>query len=114
MARDPFLKTISNDFFFFLLKPAGMTLLEEDTLTLEDSGLADLSQVLLEVRNKDLTWPEEMSQLSRSSSSYSVKSCKDGECKCIVTLPESMLESDFLIRSKEANLCWWMTLEAFF
>lgn len=37
---------------------------EEDDATLEEVGVADLAQVLIEVRNKDLTWPEEMSQIT--------------------------------------------------
>lgn len=41
-----------------------MILLEEEDLTLEDVGVADLAQILIEVRNKDLTWPEEMSQIA--------------------------------------------------
>ncbi|XP_045101683.1 ubiquitin carboxyl-terminal hydrolase 32-like isoform X2 [Portunus trituberculatus] len=45
-------------------EPAGMILLEEDDATLEEVGVADLAQVLIEVRNKDLTWPEEMSQIT--------------------------------------------------
>ncbi|XP_027228164.1 ubiquitin carboxyl-terminal hydrolase 32 isoform X2 [Penaeus vannamei] len=45
-------------------EPAGMILLEEEDITLEEVGVGDLSQVLIEVRNKDLTWPEEMSQIT--------------------------------------------------
>lgn len=41
-----------------------MILLEEEDITLEEVGVGDLSQVLIEVRNKDLTWPEEMSQIT--------------------------------------------------
>ncbi|KAK8745322.1 hypothetical protein OTU49_000128, partial [Cherax quadricarinatus] len=49
----------------------------EDT-TLEEVCVADLAQVLIEVRNKDLTWPEEMSQIAstrlmRTQSSQGVK-----------------------------------------
>ena len=53
-----------------------MAFLEDDDTTLEDAHVADLSQVLLEVRNKDLTWPEEMSQIttSRNSSNLSTRS----------------------------------------
>ncbi|XP_071551468.1 ubiquitin carboxyl-terminal hydrolase 32 isoform X3 [Panulirus ornatus] len=59
-------------------EPAGMILLEEEDLTLEDVGVTDLAQVLIEVRNKDLTWPEEMSQIAstklmRTQSSQGVK-----------------------------------------
>lgn len=39
-------------------------MLEEEDITLEEVGVGDLSQVLIEVRNKDLTWPEEMSQIT--------------------------------------------------
>ena len=63
------------------LQPAGMILLEEDDATLEEVGVADLAQVLIEVRNKDLTWPEEMSQITSTrvmhtqSSQGKVASC---------------------------------------
>jgi ubiquitin carboxyl-terminal hydrolase 6/32 len=42
-----------------------MVLLEEEELTLEALGIEDDSQILLEVRNKDLTWPEEMGSLQQ-------------------------------------------------
>lgn len=45
-----------------------MLLLEEEDGSLEEAGVGDLAQVLIEVRNKDLTWPEEMSQITASSS----------------------------------------------
>lgn len=38
-------------------------LLEDENVTLEDLGVLDDDQLLLEVRNKDLTWPEELSAL---------------------------------------------------
>ncbi|CAB3376870.1 Hypothetical predicted protein [Cloeon dipterum] len=42
-----------------------MVLLEEEELSLETLGVEDDSQLLLEVRNKDLTWPEEMGSLQQ-------------------------------------------------
>ncbi|CAI9715032.1 ubiquitin carboxyl-terminal hydrolase 32-like [Octopus vulgaris] len=42
-----------------------MTLLEDDCMTLEDAGVEENQQILIEVRNKDLTWPEEMCQLAK-------------------------------------------------
>lgn len=39
-------------------------LLEEEHLTLEDLLVTDNDQILLEIRNKDLTWPEELGALS--------------------------------------------------
>ena len=41
-----------------------MTLIEEEDFTLGDLGVHDDDQILMEVRNKDLTWPEEISSLS--------------------------------------------------
>uniref|UniRef100_A0A2R5LJ75 Ubiquitin carboxyl-terminal hydrolase 32 n=1 Tax=Ornithodoros turicata TaxID=34597 RepID=A0A2R5LJ75_9ACAR len=38
-----------------------LVLLEEEPLTLEQLGIEDGEQILIEVRNKDQTWPEEMS-----------------------------------------------------
>lgn len=43
-------------------------LLEEDSLTLQDLAISDNDQILLEIRNKDLTWPEELGSLSMSQS----------------------------------------------
>ncbi|XP_039266977.2 ubiquitin carboxyl-terminal hydrolase 32-like [Styela clava] len=40
--------------------------MEEETATLEDFGVKDNSQVLIEVRNMDMSWPEEMSQLAKN------------------------------------------------
>ncbi|XP_031330548.1 ubiquitin carboxyl-terminal hydrolase 32-like isoform X2 [Photinus pyralis] len=38
-------------------------LLEDEVATLQDLGIQDGDQLLLEVRNKDLTWPEELGAL---------------------------------------------------
>jgi hypothetical protein len=42
-----------------------MVLLEEEEPTLEELGVQDDDAVLLEVRNKDLTWPEEMGAIQQ-------------------------------------------------
>lgn len=39
-------------------------LLEDENATLEELGVQDSDQLLLEVRNKDLTWPEELGALA--------------------------------------------------
>uniref|UniRef100_A0A182JE81 ubiquitinyl hydrolase 1 n=1 Tax=Anopheles atroparvus TaxID=41427 RepID=A0A182JE81_ANOAO len=48
--------------------PTGITefpyLLEEDHLTLQELSISDNDQILLEIRNKDLTWPEELGSLA--------------------------------------------------
>lgn len=41
-----------------------MFILEEEDLTLEELGILDEDQILIEVRNKDLTWPEEMNSIA--------------------------------------------------
>jgi len=41
-------------------------LLEDEPLTLEELNFGDNDQVLLEIRNKDLTWPEELRALTQS------------------------------------------------
>ncbi|XP_030745241.1 ubiquitin carboxyl-terminal hydrolase 32 isoform X3 [Sitophilus oryzae] len=41
-------------------------LLEDERAQLQDLGIKDADQILLEVRNKDLTWPEELGQLAAS------------------------------------------------
>lgn len=38
-------------------------LLEDENAILQDLGIYDGDQILLEVRNKDLTWPEELGAL---------------------------------------------------
>lgn len=37
--------------------------MDDENASLEELGIMDADQVLLEVRNKDLTWPEELGQL---------------------------------------------------
>jgi len=44
-----------------------LTLLEDENATLASLGFRDNDQLLIEVRNKDLTWPEEMVSLSGQS-----------------------------------------------
>lgn len=39
-------------------------LLEEENLSLKELAIKDNDQILLEIRNKDLTWPEELGSLS--------------------------------------------------
>ncbi|XP_056633766.1 ubiquitin carboxyl-terminal hydrolase 32 isoform X1 [Diorhabda sublineata] len=47
----------------WLLKENSTRLLDDDIASLEELGIVDGEQVLLEVRNKDQTWPEELGQL---------------------------------------------------
>jgi ubiquitin carboxyl-terminal hydrolase 6/32 len=44
-----------------------LTLLEDEEATLASLGFRDNDQLLIEVRNKDLTWPEEMVSLTGQS-----------------------------------------------
>lgn len=44
-------------------------LLEDESAQLQDLGIKDADQILLEVRNKDLTWPEELGQLAAGGGS---------------------------------------------
>lgn len=41
-----------------------MTLIEDETAMLEEIDIQDDDQILIEIRNKDLTWPEEIGHLS--------------------------------------------------
>ena len=50
-----------------------MTLWEDETPTLEQLRVADNDQVLIEVRNKDQTWPEEMSTIANMSRAQAAK-----------------------------------------
>lgn len=42
---------------------SSLSLLEEEMITLSQLGVVDGQRLLIEVRNKDLTWPEEMGAL---------------------------------------------------
>lgn len=44
-----------------------LTLLEDENATLASLSFRDNDQLLIEIRNKDLTWPEEMVSLSGQS-----------------------------------------------
>lgn len=43
-----------------------MLLIEDDEPTLEELGIIDEDQLLIEIRNKDLTWPEEMGSIANN------------------------------------------------
>ncbi|KAM8708672.1 hypothetical protein ACLKA7_015611 [Drosophila subpalustris] len=45
-------------------------LLEEDTMCLKELVIRDNDQLLLEIRNKDLTWPEELGSLASAQSGH--------------------------------------------
>ncbi|ESO97937.1 hypothetical protein LOTGIDRAFT_153048 [Lottia gigantea] len=45
-----------------------LALLEDENMTVEEALIEENQQLLIEVRNKDLTWPEEMSQLAKNRS----------------------------------------------
>ncbi|EDV97503.1 ubiquitin carboxyl-terminal hydrolase 32 isoform X2 [Drosophila grimshawi] len=50
-------------------------LLEEDTMCLKELLIRDNDQLLLEIRNKDLTWPEELSSLASTQSGQAGVAC---------------------------------------
>ncbi|XP_005089176.1 ubiquitin carboxyl-terminal hydrolase 32 [Aplysia californica] len=63
------LRFYREDFRLWKIHPKddqNITLLEDEEKTVEDYGIEDMQQMLLEIRNKDLTWPEEMSQLAKN------------------------------------------------
>lgn len=53
----------SEDARLWHLKDHSTSLLDDDNATLQDLNIVDADQILLEVRNKDLTWPEELGAL---------------------------------------------------
>ena len=59
-----------------------MTLLEEEEMTVEELGIEENCQLLIEVRNKDLTWPEEMSQLAKNKALIDKKSQGNTHIDC--------------------------------
>lgn len=52
-----------------------MVLIEDEEQTLEELGVCDEDQIIIEIRNKDLTWPEEIGSLSVNSGDK-CKQCK--------------------------------------
>lgn len=52
-----------------------MVLIEDEDQTLEELGVCDDDQIIIEIRNKDLTWPEEIGSLSINSGDK-CKQCK--------------------------------------
>lgn len=52
-----------------------MVLIEDEDQTLEELGVCDEDQIIIEIRNKDLTWPEEIGSLSINSGDK-CKQCK--------------------------------------
>lgn len=50
----------------WLLREHSSGLLDDDNMTLQDLGIVEADQILLEVRSPDLTWPEELGQLVAS------------------------------------------------
>nr|CAI5835190.1 unnamed protein product [Callosobruchus analis] len=59
------------------------SLLDDDNATLQDLGVVDGDQILLEVRNKDLTWPEELGQLVASGGHDSTLSVERRPTICL-------------------------------
>ncbi|KAK6636372.1 hypothetical protein RUM43_010032 [Polyplax serrata] len=58
------------DMRLWLFRDEGnMFILEEEESTLDELGILDEDQILIEVRNKDLTWPEELSSIACNNSS---------------------------------------------
>lgn len=66
------LRLVHQDTRLDLLHPddqSFLVVLEEEEQTLEEAGILDNSHVLIETRNKDQTWPEEIATVVSSSSS---------------------------------------------
>lgn len=68
MCQNLKLKTEDVRLWYVFNQDGNACLLEEDSLTLYDLTIRDNDQILLEIRNKDLTWPEELGSLSLSQS----------------------------------------------
>ena len=62
-----------------------MVLLEDEEKTLDAVPIKGDDQILIELRNKDLTWPEEMSLLRKPQRSSSVfNQCEYNSLRLIV------------------------------
>ncbi|XP_022907068.1 ubiquitin carboxyl-terminal hydrolase 32 isoform X2 [Onthophagus taurus] len=75
----------TEDIRLWHVKEGSTILLEDETSTLQDLGIGDNEQILLEVRNKDLTWPEELGALV--SGNTAVQSLISSERRPTITLP---------------------------
>ncbi|OQV22250.1 Ubiquitin carboxyl-terminal hydrolase 32 [Hypsibius exemplaris] len=51
-----------------------MTLIDDENVNVKRMGLRDFDKILVEIRNRDLTWPEELSSLSGSAVAVARKS----------------------------------------
>lgn len=74
------LRLVHQDTRLDLLHPddqSFLVVLEEEDQTLEDAGIMDNSHVLIETRNKDQTWPEEIATVVSSSGSSSSTSINE-------------------------------------
>lgn len=67
------------------VKDVQTLLLEDENATLQDLGMQDNEQILLEVRNKDLTWPEELGALV--SGNTTISTLISSERRPTITLP---------------------------
>lgn len=63
-----------------------MALLEDEEPTLEELCIVDDDAVLLEVRNKDLTWPEEMGALQQQQQDRRRQSMHKTSLTCISSI----------------------------
>ncbi|XP_017785154.1 PREDICTED: ubiquitin carboxyl-terminal hydrolase 32 isoform X2 [Nicrophorus vespilloides] len=72
------------DIRLWLVKETSI-LLEDELSTLQELGIVDCDQILLEVRNKDLTWPEELGALASGANNLALQ--VTGERRPTITLP---------------------------
>ena len=64
--QDTRLDLLTDDLYFTMV-------LEEEDRTLEELGVGDMSHILIEVRNKDQTWPEEIGNLAANPDNLRLK-----------------------------------------
>ncbi|KAK9874217.1 hypothetical protein WA026_002571 [Henosepilachna vigintioctopunctata] len=65
------------------VKDSQTILLEDENATLQDLGIVDCDQILLEVRNKDLTWPEELGALAAGNTERALLSSERRPTICL-------------------------------
>ncbi|KAL3270541.1 hypothetical protein HHI36_021079 [Cryptolaemus montrouzieri] len=71
------------DVRIWLVKDSQTILLEDENATLQDLGIVDCDQILLEVRNKDLTWPEELGALAAGNTERAMLSSERRPTICL-------------------------------
>ena len=86
-----------------------MSLLDDDSSCLEDAGFLDDHSILVEVRSRDGTWPEEISSVFANAAAASAASTGGGLDRRLSTMRSTTQVAHAESRSKSATriACQW-------